>query len=35
MNPGGSQCGVWTDLDGEPRVEMVERDAVNREDIRE
>ena len=34
-NPGGSQCGVWTELDGTHTVEMVEKDSVNLMDIRE
>ena len=35
VNPGGSQCGVWVDIDGKPAVEMIDRDAVNRLDIKE
>ncbi len=35
VNPGGSRCGVWTDADAGPRVEMVEKDSVNLMDLRE
>lgn len=35
VNPGGSKCGVWTEIDGAPVVELVEKDSVNRKTYRE
>ena len=35
VNLGGSQCGVWTELDGTPAVKLVEKDSTNLMDIRE